>query len=281
MLFGAVFFTSLVVAIRAMSDAGYTAFEVVFYRALIGALVQLPWLFRRGVGVLTTTHLPVHGVRVMFAYAGMVCYFYALGNMPVATATAFQFTLPLFVTLLAVLALGERIGVRRVLALMIGFSGVLVMLRPGIIEISLAAFLALISTTFYSVSHILIKVATRRGEASDVTVFYGFLLTLPIAAVPMFFVGHMPNWADLPGLVAIGVFSTLAHVGLVRAFAHGDASVVTPFDFIRLPMTAAVGLVFFAEWPDLWTWVGAFIIFTAVTYIARREMLAVRRSGAG
>ncbi len=272
MLFGGIFFTLITGIIRHLSYK-YTAFEIVFYRVLIGSLIQLPWLFRAGFGVLRTSRMGLYWARAAFAYVGMVFYFYALAYMKLADVTAIQFTLPLCIAVLAVFILGERMGIHRIAALLIGFSGVLVMVRPGAIDFSLAAILALVSPLFYAGSHISIKLLSRT-DSSNLIVFYGFALTVPIAAIPLFFTASMPVWADVPGLLGIGVFSTLAHVGLVRAFAYGEASVVAPFDFLRLPFTAVLGLVYFAEWPDYWTWAGALIIFCSATYIARREALA-------
>ncbi len=279
MLFGGIFFTLVAGVVRHLSYK-YSAFEIVFYRVLIGSVIQLPWLFRAGVGVLRTSRMGLFWMRSAFAYAGMVCYFFAVGNMKLADVTAVQFTLPLFITLLAVVVLGERIGIHRIVALLVGFCGVLVMLRPGAMDITLAVSLALISPVFYAGSHISIKLLSRT-ESSDLIVFHGFLLTVPIAVIPMFFVASAPVWADLPGLLGIGVFSTLAHVGLVRAFAHGEASVVAPFDFLRLPFVALLGLVYFAEWPDLWTWVGALVIFVSATHIARREARVAQQNRGG
>lgn len=276
MILGGLFFTGVAGVVRHLSYK-YTAFEIVFYRVLIGTLIQLPWLFRAGFGVLRTSRIGLFWLRAGFAYGGMVLYFYAVGHMKLADVTVVQFALPLVITILAVVILGERIGMHRIAALFVGFSGVLVMLRPGLIEVSLAAVLALVSTLFYAGSHISIKLLSRT-ESSNLIVFQGFLLTIPIAAVPVMFVGTVPVWADLPGLLGIGVFSTLAHVGLVRAFAHGEASVVAPFDFLRLPFIALLGLVYFAEWPDHWTWAGALIIFGAATYIARREAGLARKT---
>lgn len=258
MIFGGLFFTLVAGMIRHLSYK-YTAFEIVFYRTLIGSLIQLPWLFRAGFGVLRTNRMGLFWARAAFAYAAMVCYFYAVGHMKLADVTAIQFTLPLYVTVLAVLVLGERIGIHRIAALMVGFAGVLVMLRPGAIDLSLAVVLALISPLFYAGSHISIKLLSRT-EPNDLIVFHGFLLSVPIAAIPLFFTATVPVWQDIPGLLGIGVFSTLAHVGLVRAFANGEASVVSPFDFLRLPFIALLGLVYFAEWPDYWTWAGAVVI---------------------
>lgn len=272
MIFGGIFFTLVAGVVRHLSYK-YSAFEIVFYRVLIGALIQLPWLLRAGTQVLHTRRMGLFWARSAFAYGGMVLYFYAVGHMKLADVTAIQFVQPLCITVLAVVILGERVGIHRIVALLVGACGVLVMLRPGLIEVSLAAVLALVSTVFYSGSHISIKVLSKT-EPSDLIVFHGFLLTIPIAALPVLFIGAVPVWEDLPGLLGIGIFSTLAHVGLVRAFAHGEASVVAPVDFLRLPFTALLGLVYFAEWPGLWTWAGALIIFAAATHIARRAARA-------
>ena len=149
MIFGAVFFTLATVLIR-VASVKFPIFEVVLYRVQNGSAIMAPWLFRAGLGVLRTPRLPLFALRAGFSYVAMLCFVFAVGNMPLAEMTALQFTLPLCITLAAVVVLRETVGVHRMAALLVGFSGVLVMLRPGLMEVSLAAMLILLSTVFYT-----------------------------------------------------------------------------------------------------------------------------------
>ena len=260
---------SIMIALIRHLTVKFSTFEIVFYRAVIGVIVMLPWLARAGVKVLKTPRLSLLGIRAVLAFIAMTAYFHAIGLVPLADAIALQFALPLFTVTAAGFFLGERVGLHRAAAAAVGFVGAMIIVRPGIIETDTGALLVLISAAFYSGSHILVKYMTR-WESPDLIVFYGFLMTIPMALVPALFVWTLPVWSDLPWLIGMGLIGTVAHTAMARAYAWADASLVAPLDFLRLPIGAALGFVFFSEWPDYWTWVGAAVIFAATTYIAQR-----------
>jgi drug/metabolite transporter (DMT)-like permease len=193
-----------------------------------------------------------------------------------AEATALSYTTPLFATLGAVLFLGEVVGKRRWWALFAGFVGTMIILRPGIETITLPALYAIGGAVFVATSALLVKVLSRT-DSPDTIVLYMAVFSTPLSLIAALFVWVTPSLETLLWMTGIGLFSTLAHLAYTRSFAIADASVVLPYDYIRLLMVAALGFGVYGEVLDFWTWVGAGVIIGAAFYIARREALQARR----
>jgi drug/metabolite transporter (DMT)-like permease len=247
--------------------------QIVFFRSSLGVLFMLPWLVRAGVGVLKTTRYGAYGVRAVLNYIGMVMLMWGLGNLALQDVTALMYTGPLFTVLFVVLFLHEKVGPRRVAALIVGFSGALIIIRPGVIPISLAT-IAIIST---SACYALCNVATKslgRTENSNAIVFYVFLLMMLIGLGPTIYVWETPALDLWPWIIAMGILSSLATQGVTRSLVVADAGLVMPFNFLKLPFAVVLGFTFWNEFPDLWTCVGAAVIFASTYYIARREAAA-------
>lgn len=242
--------------------------ELVFFRGAFGLLFLLPWLFHRGVGVLRTEQFGLYAVRGVLALATIAVWFTALTLLPLAEAVTLSFTVPLFGTLTAVLFLGERVSPHRWAATAIGLLGVLIVMRPGIETLRPAALLVLLSSALIALTVIIIKKLSEKDSASTI-VAYQMLLLTPLSLIPALFVWETPASETWPWLVAIGGLGTLGHVALTRSLAAAEASTVVPFDYARLPFTALIGFLVFAETPDAWTWVGAAVIVTSSVYVAR------------
>ena len=262
-------FALVYVTIRRLAET-LSIFELVFLRALLGLIFMAPWLMRAGVVALRTTRGGLYGLRVLFAYSGMVCWFYGLANMPLADATSLMFTMPLFAVLLAALALGERVGIHRWGATVVGFAGALVIVRPGIIEVGLATVAVLYTAVAYGAGNIVTKALTRT-DSSNAVVFYHFVLMTLVSAVPAALVWRTPTLAELPWILGFGVLSALAQQCVTRSYAAAPASVVTPFNYLKLPFVAAVAFLWIGETPDPWTWLGAAVIFASTWFTAHRE----------
>lgn len=252
-------------------------FQVAFLRSLFGLMFMLPWVWRVGRAALSTQRFRLHLTRSFLTLVGTLCWFYAISLMPLAEVTALSFTAPLFATVGAALFLGEQVRARRWAATLIGFSGAMILLRPGAEAFTSAALVALAASASMAVSILVIK-SLSRTEPPAVVVLYTGILVTPMAAVPAGLVWTNPPLDLWPWLVGTGLLATLGHLALVRAFAAADATAVLPFDFSRLIFAALLGFVFFAERPDAWTWVGAAVIFAATVYTARREA-QLRRAG--
>lgn len=268
----AAFFFAVSVGLVRHIAANIDAFEQTFWRQFLGLLIILPFVWRNGIVGLRTRQLKTNLLRNAIGYAGISLSFYAVTLIPIAEAMALQFTLPLFTIVFAMLVLHEKVGVHRWTATAIGFLGALVILRPGMIPIAFGALVALASAAFLAMSDTLVR-RLSRTESTLMIVFYGYLLQAPIALAVA-----LPNWvtpsaADWPWLIALGACSFIAQWGLSRAFVIAEASLVSPILFLRLPIVAIIGYFFFAQVPDIWTWVGAFIIFGSSYYAARRETM--------
>lgn len=264
-----VFFSSLTVLIR-HSSGDLHPFEIAFFRNLFGLAFILPWLLRAGIGGLRTRRFPLYMVRAGVGLAAMLCWFTAITMMPIAELTALSFTAPLFATIGAVLIFGEKVRARRWAAIIVGFAGAMIVLRPGVEAINLAAVLGLAASAFMGVSVLVIK-SLSRTEPANAVVLYMVLLLTPMSLIPALFVWSWPAPELWFWLAAMGLAGTLGHMALVRSFRAADISAVLPFDFTRLIFTAILGYVFFAEEPDAWTWVGGAVIFAATLYTAHRE----------
>ena len=245
-------------------------FEVAFFRNFIGFAVVLPW-FLCSAGVTLRTERPwLHLGRAACGLSAMLCLFMAISLMPLAEVTAVTFTSPLFATAGAALVLRETVRLRRWTATLTGFAGVLIILRPGAEALAPGALLALAAAAFMASAMLFIKVLSRTEHPTTIVVYFGMLLT-PMSLIPALFVWETPALHHLPWLIALGVTATVGQLLLTQAFSAADASLVMPFDFSRLIFVAIIGAVFYAELPDVWTWIGAGVIVAASAYVAHRE----------
>jgi S-adenosylmethionine uptake transporter len=274
MLLAALCFAAMNGAIRHLSTE-FHPFALAFFRNFFGLAFMLPWILRhRGAG-LKTDRMGLHFIRALIGMTAMLAWFWALVHMPMAEAVALNFTMPLFTTLLAIPLLGEVVRLRRWAATIVGFLGVLVIIRPGAGVISDTTFIVLFASVFMAGAGIAIKMLSRT-ESNNAIVAYMVLFMTPMSLVPALFVWTTPTWAALPWLIALGGFATLAHQCLTRSFRAAEASAVMPFDYARLPFTALVGYLAFGQVVDIWTWVGGGIIAAAGLYIAHREVVLGR-----
>jgi drug/metabolite transporter (DMT)-like permease len=260
----------------------FSPFELVFLRSLIGTLLLSPWMFRMSRrGTLRTTRLPLYMLRTGLSYTGMVCVFYGIAHMPIGEVYALLFLVPLITVVLAVLLLKEKAGAHGWIACAVGFCGALVILRPGIIAISLAAGAVMVTAVTYASTNICIKSLSRTDSPVQITII-GYFLALPLAFVPTLFVWKTPGWEDVPWILALGAFQTLGGLCHARSVHAADARVVQPFNFLRLPVSVLVAWYLFAELPSPWTWLGAALIFASSYYVLYRESGTRRKKpGAG
>ena len=249
--------------------------EIVFWRSVVATILLLPFLCKHigstGRQSLRNWHLFL--LRGLFTYLAMAATYYALANIPIADVYALQFTLPLFMIIIAALFLGEKAGIGGWSACLVGFAGTLIILRPGFETIGLAAMAALASAVLYSITNVFIKLLSRTESTTTITVF-GNLVMLVLALIPMLFAWRLPPLETVGWIVALGVFTTAGQWALARAIATADARIVWPFDFLRMPFTVGVGYVMFGQLPGIWTWVGAVVIFGAAYYVIREEAAA-------
>ncbi len=278
MMTGAALGFSLMTGLIRLASASLDPLQIVFFRNFFALLFMLPWLLRVGPGALSTPRLPLHFARAAVGFVAMACWFTSVALLPLAQAVSLNFTVPLFATAGAALVLGEVVRARRWTATVVGFLGVLVIVRPGLAEVSPATALPVVAALFMAGAALIVKTLSRSENPSTMVFYMNFFLT-PMSLAPALFVWVWPDWITLGTVVLIGLLAMLSHQLLTRAFARADASAVIPFQYARLPFVALIGFLFFGETPDLWTFLGAGIIAAAAVYIAHREAVAARQRG--
>ncbi len=256
--------------IRFVADTGMPIFQIVFLRNVAGLLFFLPWLAQVGFGGLKTERIGAFGLRSLLGFASMLSWFYAVSVLPLADAVALNFTAPIFGTILAIIFLKEVVGIRRGTAMVVGFLGAMIILRPGFSDLSIDAYSAIVSAITMASSMIMVKLLSRT-ESITAMVALNQLLVLPMSLIPALFVWETPTIEQLLAILFIGFLATVGHLAFTKAYSLADASVVMPFDFFRLIFSALIGFIFFMQEPDLLTYVGAAVIFASSIYIAIRE----------
>jgi S-adenosylmethionine uptake transporter len=255
-------------------------FEITFFRCLFGFAVLLPWIVKMGPSVLKTRKKLYYTLRGSVSLVSMLSWFYGVTLVPLATATALNFTSPLFSTLGAALMLGESVRLRRWSALVVGFLGVIVILRPGAGSIDFYALLIVFSAMTGGMNVVTVKFLARTESPTSIVTYLMLFLT-PLSLIPALFVWQWPSLVAIAWLMLLGGLGTISHLTMVRGYGLVDASACAPFEFLRLPFAAFLGYALFSEVTDLWTWLGATAIAASAIYVARREAkLALARAPA-
>ena len=271
MIFATGFYALTYAVVRYLSN-DFGILQLVFFRSVIGVVLMFPWLLSSGMGVLKTKFFTSYSIRSLLNYGGMVLLVFALANMQLQDVTGLMFTTPLFTVLFVVLFLGEKAGLYRWIALLIGFLGTFIIIRPGFQEVTWVALGVLGTSCAYALVNVSTKTLARTESANKI-VYYDFLLMSVIGLLPAIYFWHEIKIEHISWIAAVGIFSSLARQCVIRALTNGEASIVMPFNFLKLPFTVCLGLVFFAEHPDLWTGVGAAVIFVSNYFIVRREAI--------
>ena len=268
-------FSAMAVAGRAVSHALDT-FEIMTYRSLVGIVVLWVILTLNGQWrQVTRRSLGTHVIRNAAHFTGQNLWFYAVTAIPLAQVFALEFTSPIWVVLLSPLILGEPLTRLRLMSVLAGFMGILIVARPSPDTISPGLIAAASSAVFFALSVMYTRLLTR----TETVLCIMFWLTLMQAVFGIIFSawdGDMvaPSAQTLPWLVLIGFAGLLAHYCLTSALAIAPATVVVPIDFVRLPTIAIVGMLLYGEALDAWVFVGAAVIFAAnyanIWYAKRR-----------
>jgi drug/metabolite transporter (DMT)-like permease len=270
MALSAACFAALMGMVRHLS-ADMDVFVISFWRNCAAVLILLPWFLRVGRRGLRSRRQGLLLTRAIFMVLSSITIFFGVTLMPIAEATAISFATPLFAVVLAILVLKELVGPRRWIAILVGFAGVLIVLRPGTEAFQLPALLVLFSSLAFGCVMVTGKLLAAT-ESPELIVANLAVLSVPLSFLPALAFWQWPAGTEWLWLVALGVAANGNMYGIARALQIGDASLSMAFDFVRLPMTALVGFMFFAESPDVWTWAGGAVIVASAFYITRREM---------
>lgn len=258
-------------AVTKLLGGNIDTIQIAFFRAFFGGIAVMPFLFTRGLGALRTGNLPFHFGRGLFGATAIFLMVFAVVHMPIADATVIGFTRSLFLIVLAVIFLGERVRWRRWSATAVGFGGVILMLRPGDATFQLAALSALAASLCFASAHVCIKKCTTQRDHPLTVQSWYWLISTSVMFLPALWFWTWPDWNTLGLLVLMGMLSGIAQTFTAYALNAGEATFVTPFDFTRLVWAALVGLIIFAEPLALTTVLGAVVIIGANVYIARRQ----------
>lgn len=249
--------------------------QMLFLRLLLSLLMMLPFIVRLGWGSLRIRRPGLYLLRAGLMVVSMLSWIYAVKLLPIAEAVSLAFTAPLFATMMAAFFLGEKVGIRRWSAVTIGFLGALVILRPGVDVFNANILIVLLNAATWAGAVIVIRVLTRT-ESPTVMVVYTFILLTPVTLVPALLDWRWPSetaWLLIAITSATGV---LGHMAATRALSVAETSVVTPVEYIQLPLNALAAYFLFAEVPSIYVPIGATIIVASVLYISHREAARAR-----
>ncbi len=272
-------FLALAVAARELS-AQLDTFQILFWRSLVGLVLVSAILTWKGWHLARTAQPLLQIVRNAVHFTGQWGWVYGVAHISIAEVFAIEFTMPIWTLLLAALLLGERITRVRSVTVLLGFIGILVILRPGVTEVQVAQLTVLWAAVAFALSAYVI---TKRLVATDTPlaiIFYMSLVQLPLG-----FAGGVIDWAWPSGwlwvaVVAVGVAGLTSHYCMARALTLADATVVVPMDFMRLPLAFLVGYLLYNQGVDIYVLIGALIIFAGNyvnVYNARRAETATSR----
>jgi drug/metabolite transporter (DMT)-like permease len=251
-------------------------YVMAFMRYFFGTLILLPIILKLGVGRAMHTHrLPLHLFRGAIHAGGMFLWFVGLPLTTLASITALGFTGPIFVTIGAALFLGEDVRLRRWIAVAVGFAGAMIIVRPGIGDLGLGAIVILISTPIFSASNLISKALARTESAPTIVIWQHLTIVLFAFPVAMWF-WQTPSPTDVLWFVAAGLCGTFGHICQQNGYQLADITLLQPIGFLSLLWNTLLGYFLFFQQPDVWTFVGAAVIFASAMYISHRE--AVRRA---
>ena len=267
-----VFFTTEMVTVRILAQDLSIA-QIAVFRVTTQIILLFPIVIASRGAIIRTRKLGTHVLRAAFSSGGMVLFYLAFAVLPVALATTLTFTQAMFVTLLAALVLKETVGRNRIGAVIVGFVGVLVVMRPGFASVDPGMFIAL----FGALVAALLMIVTRSLSSTEsrmtimlYSAWFGLLMIAAPAAL---------SWSTIrpdhwPLLALVGLAGTTGQFLMVGAFQVAEASALAPVDYIRLIFALIAGYVLFNEIPDVWTWIGAAIIIGSVSYAAHLDRRA-------
>lgn len=250
--------------------------EIAFFRSVFGVLLQLPFVAWFGMASVKTARPRLHVARGSLHAVSMLLWFVALSMVPLAETAALEFAAPILTTVIAIVFLGEAVRVRRLVALAVGIAGVFIVVRPGFEAVSWGQVLILISVALWAGCQLIIR-ELGRTDSAFVQGFYTAVVFVPITGAAAAFVWVWPSPADLAVTLALAGVSTTGLWFYGEAFRRAEMTAILPLESTKLVWAVMLGLVFFAEEPEVLTIIGGMVIFAAAAYITIREAQMARR----
>ncbi|WP_198154825.1 DMT family transporter [Oceanibaculum pacificum] len=267
-------FASFMAIVRLLSHQMHPV-QVSFLRYSLGLAFMVPLILRMRAQDFRAANLPLHAMRGIGHGVGVMLWFYAMSRIPIAEVSAIGFTAPVFATLGAALLLGEKIRLRRILAIVMGLFGAFVVIRPGFAVVDPGAIAMLITAPLFGFSDVFAKMLMRKESGPAVVGFLSLFVTL-VTLGPAIYVWQTPTLEQWGLACLIAFLANLGHLSMMHAFKIAEMSAVQPVKFLQLLWAALIGFMVFGELPSVWTWVGSAIIVLSAYYIARREAAARR-----
>jgi drug/metabolite transporter (DMT)-like permease len=252
-------FMAMAIGGREMAAARMSTFEILLFRSLVGLVIVSVLLARSGWGQISVQRFGLHFARNAAHFGGQFGWFYGIAMIPLAEVFAIEFTTPMWTAIIAALLLGERMNRSRLLAIVFGIAGMLIILRPGLAVIHPASLAVLGAAACYALSYVLTR-KLAHTESALAILFYMTAIQLPLALIPALAQWVAPPPALWPWLLVVGATGLSAHYCLTRALRLADATVVVPMDFLRLPLIAAAGFLFYGETLDWLVFAGAAVM---------------------
>ena len=268
MIISGLFFVLMHSAVKYLSKEVHI-FEIAFFRCALVIFVLAPIIFQQGKKIFKTKQPKVQFLRITTNSVAMLCFFYGISSTPLAQLTTLGFTVPIFATILAVIFMKEKIRLRRTTALIVGFIGTIIVMRPDI-SIELGALLIIFSSFLWSICLIFIKKLTQTDSAVTISLYFGIGM-IPATFAIAFPVLEMIDLRQFIILIFIAITGTLAQTIMNLALEKGELALLLPFDFLRLIWSVLIGYALFSEEPTITLWLGGFLIIGSTSYIAWRE----------
>ena len=271
LIFLSIFFGTSMGTLMKLAQNDLNVYTAGFFRFFLGFLIVFPYILKTKFRVYNTTNFKVHLIRSCLNLPAMLLGFAALAMIPFEKVSALHFVVPFFVTILAVIFLKEKIKFYRIGALIIGFIGMLIILRPGIIDISIGIQMTLLSSFIWAIVIIITKKLTKDDSAITILTYqYTFMTILSFFIVIFFW--QTPSLISFTYIFFAAISGSIFHIIINHTYKLVDVSMTQPFSFAGLLLASFYGYFIFDEKPDFYTWVGAVVIFLGILIITIREV---------
>lgn len=259
------------VVAKFLGQQGVSILQIVWARLFFGTLVTLPFALKLvGIGGIVPNMPVMHSARALFLISATGFYFWALQYLSIADTLSIFFVQPLIVTMLSPLVLGETVGIRRWMAVVVGFIGTLIIIRPGLQDFNPGVFMALAAGTSLAIYMLLTRMISGSAPAM-VTTHYTSLIGAIIMSVVVIFLWETPTPQQGALFVLLAFFANGGHYLIVKAYDYSEASLLAPLANTEMIMAVVAGWYFFDDFPDVWTFTGVGILIACAIYISNRE----------
>ncbi len=258
-IIGSCFLVSFLVGIVRYLSAFYDPSFIVMVRNIFALAILMPYIYKNYRNIFTRNKLTINILRASSGFLSMTMWFYAVSMIPIADAVSISFIVPSLTTIFAIIFLKEKINIKNWISIIIGFIGVLIIIRPGFKEFNIAYLLMIVSACFWAISNILTKILSASQQPINVVAYLTIIMTILSVPFGVFYIQPLTIFSIFL-LIAMAIISNLSYFLLSKSYSKADLSIVQPFDFTRLIFSALIGYFIFDEKVDLLTIIGSLII---------------------